>query len=163
MGRYPIGTMGLGKTSEYSRMRMPKPPQNRTTFTMCSPVFAALSSCKTSGRSPVALDPLLRPGPAAKMAILLGAQLIAQAALRQFNVRIRNRLVFGYISQQSAPCRNTHGQEIIACTDGIILDQAVRQEPANPIQLFASLEVALGDCNHFANWSAERGHCGIPK
>jgi hypothetical protein len=47
------------------------------------------------------------------MAILLGAQLIAQAALRQFNVRIRNWLVFGHISNQSAPFRNTHGQEIL--------------------------------------------------
>src|SRR5206468_5789119 len=109
MGRYPIGTIGFGKASEYSRIRMPKPPQNKTTFTIFSPAFEALSSFKTCCRSAVTLDPFLQPGLAAKMAILLGAQLIAQAALRQFNVRIRNWLVFGYISKQSAPFRNTHG------------------------------------------------------
>src|SRR6266545_2032642 len=97
------------------------------------------------------------------MAILFGAQLIAQAALRQFNVSIRNWLVFGYISKQSAPFRNTHGQEILLCTDGGILDDAVGHESAHPIQHLANLEVALGDCNHFANWCAERSHCGIAK
>src|SRR6266850_207869 len=163
MGRYPIATIGLGKASEYSRIRMPKPPQNRTTFTMSSPVFEALSSFKTSRRSAVTLDPFLQSGLAAKMAILLGAQLIAQAALGQFNVRIRNRLVFGYISKQPAPFRNTHGQEILLCTDGGILDQAVGHESTDPIQHVANLEVALGDCNHLANWCAERSHCGIAK
>src|ERR1044071_8698148 len=111
MGRYPIGTIGLGKASEYSRLRMPRPPQNRTNFTMFSPVFVAISSLKTSRRSAVALNLFLRLGLAAKMPILLGTQLIAQAALRQFNVRVRNRLVFGYISSQSPPFRNPHGPE----------------------------------------------------
>src|SRR4030095_9170155 len=32
MGRYPMFTMGLGMVSENSRSRIPKPPQNRTTF-----------------------------------------------------------------------------------------------------------------------------------
>jgi hypothetical protein len=32
MGRYPIGTIGFGIDSEYSRSRMPNPPQNKTTF-----------------------------------------------------------------------------------------------------------------------------------
>src|SRR4029077_11067590 len=31
-GRYPIGTIGLGTISEYSRMRVPRPPQKSTTF-----------------------------------------------------------------------------------------------------------------------------------
>jgi len=31
-GRLTMGTMGLGMASEYSRMRMPRPPQKRTTF-----------------------------------------------------------------------------------------------------------------------------------
>ena len=130
---------------------------------MSSPVFEALSSLKTSRRSAVTLDHFLRPGLAAKMATLLGAQLIAQAALRQFNVRIRNWLVFGYISNQSAPFRNTHGQEILLCTDGGVLNDAVSHESADPIQHVANLEAALGDCNHFANWCAERSNCGIAK
>src|SRR2546426_10507683 len=32
MGRYPMGTMGLGICSEYSLSRIPSPPQNSTTF-----------------------------------------------------------------------------------------------------------------------------------
>src|SRR5687767_7699233 len=32
IGRYPIGTMGFGMFSEYSRIRIPNPPQNKTTF-----------------------------------------------------------------------------------------------------------------------------------
>src|SRR4051812_16201430 len=37
IGRYPIGTMGFGTVSEYSRMRIPSPPQNRTTFIASPP------------------------------------------------------------------------------------------------------------------------------
>src|SRR2546423_12240663 len=32
IGREPIGTIGLGIASEYSRRRRPRPPQNTTTF-----------------------------------------------------------------------------------------------------------------------------------
>ena len=32
MGRYPMGTIGLGTLSEYSRSRKPRPPQKSTTF-----------------------------------------------------------------------------------------------------------------------------------
>jgi len=85
------------------------------------------------------------------MATLLGAQLIAQAALRQFDVSIRNWLVFGHISKQSAPFRNTHGQEILLCSGGGVLDDSVGHESADPIQHVANLEVALCDCDHFAN------------
>jgi hypothetical protein len=130
---------------------------------LSSPVFEALSSLKTSRRSVVTLDDFLQPGLAAKMATLLGAQLIAQAPLWQVNVRIRNWLVFGYTSKQSAPFRNTHGQEILLCTDGGILDDAVGHESADPIQHVPNLEVALGDCDHVANWCVERSHCGIAK
>jgi hypothetical protein len=34
---YPIGTMDLGTDSEYSRIRIPMPPQKRTTFIRVSP------------------------------------------------------------------------------------------------------------------------------
>src|SRR6266700_1582493 len=140
MGRYPMATIGLGKASEYSRIRMPKPPQNRTTFTMSSPVFEALSSLKTAAAQLLLFIISSRQGLAAKMAALLGAQLIAQAALRQFNVSIRNWLVFGQISDQPAPFRNTHGQKILLCTDGGILDDAVGHESADPIQHVANME-----------------------
>src|SRR5436305_701086 len=33
MGRGPMGTMGFGMPSPYSRSRSPRPPQNSTTFT----------------------------------------------------------------------------------------------------------------------------------
>src|SRR6266545_1210911 len=36
-----MGTMGLGICSEYSRSRIPKPPQNRTTFISILPQCAA--------------------------------------------------------------------------------------------------------------------------
>src|SRR5438309_2958876 len=36
-GRYPIGTMGFGTLSAYSRNRIPSPPQNITTFMCVTP------------------------------------------------------------------------------------------------------------------------------
>src|SRR2546423_2821703 len=37
IGRYPMGTIGLGVFSAYSRNRIPRPPQKRTTFIGCTP------------------------------------------------------------------------------------------------------------------------------
>src|SRR5574338_981458 len=44
MGRGPMLTMGLGMVSEYSRRRVPNPPQKRTTFTIDPPWSRA--SCR---------------------------------------------------------------------------------------------------------------------
>src|SRR5581483_1871960 len=44
MGRGPMLTMGLGMVSEYSRSRVPNPPQKRTTFTIDPPLSRA--SCR---------------------------------------------------------------------------------------------------------------------
>src|SRR6267142_4381269 len=45
MGRVPNGTIGLGTDSEYSRSRIPNPPQKITTFTRPPPVTAC--ACQT--------------------------------------------------------------------------------------------------------------------
>src|SRR5216683_2938592 len=51
IGCDPIGTIGLGMASEYSRIRVPRPPQKRTTF-------MALPRCKWgAGHPPAALSP----------------------------------------------------------------------------------------------------------
>src|SRR5437868_5495892 len=40
MGREPSGTMGLGTDSEYSRSRIPSPPQKITTFKRLPPAWS---------------------------------------------------------------------------------------------------------------------------
>src|SRR5712671_4558489 len=45
MGRVPSGTIGLGIDSEYSRSRIPSPPQKITTFTRPPPATAC--ACQT--------------------------------------------------------------------------------------------------------------------
>src|ERR1700757_5039984 len=98
MGRYPIDTIGLGNASEYSRIRMPKPPQNNTTFTIFSPAFEASSSFKTSRRSAATSNLFLQPGLAAKMAILLSAQLIRKPPRRQFYVVVGEDGILGNVA-----------------------------------------------------------------
>src|SRR2546423_11900004 len=49
IGRYPMGTIGLGVFSAYSRNRIPRPPQKRTTFIGRSPPgLAQTMPCRRS-------------------------------------------------------------------------------------------------------------------
>ena len=108
----------------------------------------------------VTLDPVMKSNAAPP-----GTELppLQSVALEVERCAVVLSLVFRYVSKQPAPFRNTHGQEILLCTDWRILDHSVSHESADPVQHFVGLEVAFGDRDHFANWCAERSHCGIAK
>src|SRR2546422_2465074 len=58
IGRYPILTIGFGIVSEYSRSRVPRPPQKITTFMPAPPLppcrdVVTSRRCPASSHSPV--------------------------------------------------------------------------------------------------------------
>jgi hypothetical protein len=54
MGRFPIGTIGLGRSSVSSRMRVPSPPHN--TKTGMSEMLLVTRTPKNQARPKTALD-----------------------------------------------------------------------------------------------------------
>src|SRR5277367_3800032 len=113
--------MGFGTDSEYSRSRIPKPPQKRTTFTAF--LLNGLPSA---------------PGRPGKMGVLFGAQLIYQSTFRQNHIGIRERLIFRNVALQLAAFREAHGKQILGVEDIRIVDEAVGHETADAIESLAS-------------------------
>src|SRR5687767_2938959 len=61
MGRWPMLTIDFGIVSEYSRSRVPKPPQNRTTFIPLSLRGPRAAGVGLHGARAVPLDRLAEP------------------------------------------------------------------------------------------------------
>src|SRR5690348_4794830 len=97
MGRWPMCTMGLGRSSA-SRIRMPCPPQNKTTFikTLRLRPFSP-AAARQGGRC--AYD-LLQPAFAAEVTVLLRPQLVAQPIRRQCDIFVSDDRVFGHVADQ---------------------------------------------------------------
>src|SRR5262245_32657725 len=106
-GRYPIGTMGFGMVSEYSRIRVPRPPQNRTTFmegisvrdsgdgnhnrprlaeqplrTLRKRTRGGVGASVHGGGAEMVVEDFFEPRFSAEMAVLLCAQTVRQAVGR---------------------------------------------------------------------------------
>src|ERR1041385_8809265 len=83
--------MGLGMSSA-SRIRIPRPPQNKTTFIV---VLVPLCLC-------VDCYQLFKPSLTAEMLVLLGTELVSQTPRRQRDVTVSNHAVFRNVVLQHA-------------------------------------------------------------
>src|SRR5215831_15930047 len=93
-------TMGLGMRSEYSRNRMPRPPQKRTTFMPRDPPPAYPPSSRRT--SSAHSESLLEPGLAPEVTVLLRAQPVSEPIRRQRHVVVREDLVLLHSARQRA-------------------------------------------------------------
>src|SRR6266513_1739025 len=156
MGRYPIGAIGFGKASEYSRIRMPKPPQNNTTFTIFSPACEALSSLKTNCGSAAASDFFLQPDLAAKMAILLGAQLVRKSARRQFYVVVCEDGVLGNVALELAAFDQSLRQVAAVTHLDRVHGLAIGHEHSVIVEYLARFQIAFGNRTNLNHWPTQR-------
>src|SRR6267142_3244949 len=93
--------------SEYSRSRIPSPPQKMTTFTRTPPQSPPGSSAHLGRRrgrppAPSLREVLFEPGLAAEVPVLLGAQRVGDSPLGQLDVGVGQHLVPGDVARQLA-------------------------------------------------------------
>src|SRR5882724_12700023 len=192
-------TMGFGTSSE-SRMRIPKPPQNRITFMLC-PLLLFLRDCYFRGsfflaRRIHATDPLMRvlfvvqssseywrgkrycvrkrrnastgaqffqPSLTAKMAILLGAQLIREPARRQFHVVVREDCILCNIALEFTGFDQSFRQ-VTPVTHLVGVDRlTIRHVHSVIVEHLARFQIAFGDRTNLNHWPTERPGNWIPQ
>src|SRR5437588_9485519 len=93
--------MGLGIASENSRMRMPNPPQKRTTFIVCANQFGSWIN--------FADNHVFQPCFAAEMTVLLGAEAIGHTVRWQLDVGISNDRIFIDVALEFATLDDAFG------------------------------------------------------
>src|SRR2546427_367222 len=90
-------TIAFGTVSEYSRSRVPRPPQKRTTFIETSSTkrsdFRELGVASGLAGGPRALQSLLEPALAPEVPVLLGPQPVFQTSCWQLYIVVGPHLV----------------------------------------------------------------------
>src|SRR5260370_12605087 len=151
--------------SEYSRRRIPRPPQKITTFTRLPPAplarLPAHSGAHLAGPHPCAttcavLEVIVEPGLVAEVTVLLRAEPVGDAALGQLDVSIGEHLGLGDVVLQLAALDQPFGQIAIRGHLLGIHRLAVGHVHAILIQDLARLEVALGHRAYLHNGPAKR-------
>src|SRR5438128_11670844 len=96
----------FGIVSEYSRSRVPRPPQNRTTFIEISSTERSdvreLGVASGPAGGPRVLQSLFEPGLAPEVPVLLGPQPVCQASCGQLHVVVGQHLVLRNITPEPA-------------------------------------------------------------
>src|SRR5206468_12875294 len=90
-------TIAFGTVSEYSRSRVPRPPQKRTTFIETSSTersdFRELGVASGLAGGPRALQSPLQPAPAPEVPVLPGPQPVCQTSYLQLHAGVGDPLV----------------------------------------------------------------------
>src|SRR2546427_11380448 len=100
-------TIAFGTVSEYSRSRVPRPPQKRTTFIETSSTersdFRELGVASGLAGGPRALQSLLEPALPPAVPVLLGPHPVRQTACRQRYILVGQHLVLRDVTPEPAP------------------------------------------------------------
>src|SRR5438128_7175235 len=107
-------TIAFGTVSEYSRSRVPRPPQKRTTFIETSSTersdFRQLGVASGLAGGPRALQSLLEPALATEVPVLLGQQPVCQTSYRQLHVVVGEHLVLCDFTRELAALHQPLGK-----------------------------------------------------
>src|SRR5256885_3804672 len=107
-------TIAFGTVSEYSRSRVPRPPQKRTTFIETSSTersdFRELGVASGLAGGPRALQSLVEPGLAPEVPVLLGPQPVCQASCRQLHLVVGQHLVLRDFTRELAALHQALGK-----------------------------------------------------
>src|SRR5689334_13482472 len=153
MGWWPIGTRGFGRSSEYSRRRVPIPPQNRTTFMVVS--FDESRACASRRSVDRAARAGLRAWLEGERGELLGAEHVAVTAGRELDVLHRDRLVLRDVLEQPRAFGEAHGEQVVREEGVGVVDDAVAHEATDAVEDLARLEITLGDGADLGHGSAD--------
>src|SRR2546422_10838550 len=145
-------TIAFGTVSEYSRGRVPRPPQKRTTFIETSSTersdFRELGVASGLAGGPRALQSLLEPALASEVPVLLGPQPVCQTSCWQLYIVVGQHLVLRDVTPELAALHQSLGK----VASGAHLLRVYRFSVSHVHSVFvehlASLEIPLGAGAH---------------
>src|SRR3989442_16012659 len=154
---FPIA---FGTVSEYSRSRVPRPPQKRTTFIETSSTersdFRELGVASGLAGGPRALKSLLEPALASEVPVLLGPQPVCQTSCWQLYIVVGQHLVLRDVTPEPAALHEALWKVTLGAHLFRVYRFAVSHVHPVFVEHLAGLEVSLGDGAHLDHRPAER-------
>src|SRR5437667_6622938 len=153
-------TIAFGTVSEYSRSRVPRPPQKRTTFIETSSTersdFRELGVASGLAGGPRALQSLLEPALSPEVPVLLGPQPVCQTSGWQFHIVVGQHLVLRDFVPELAALHQPFGK--VAAGAHLLRVYRLPVGHVHPVLIehLAGLEVSLGHGAHLDHWPAKR-------
>src|SRR5438105_4698234 len=135
-GSSPSGSISFGMARVSGRKRVPKPAAG---MTMRIRVVSSGRHQRAEARV------LFRPKP------------VAEPALRQLDVPVRDHLVLRDIAAKAATLGQAHGQQPLRCGDVRVLALAVGKVAANAVEHVSAAEDLLGGGDDVDHRTTERG------
>src|SRR2546422_11344001 len=153
-------TIAFGTVSEYSRSRVPRPPQKRTTFIETSSTersdFRELGVASGLAGGPGALQSLLEPALAPEVPVLLGPQPVCQTSCWQLHVVVCEHLVLPDVVPEPAALHQALGKVTLGAHLFRVYRFAVSHVHSVFVEHLPGLESPLGDGAHLNHRPAER-------
>src|SRR5437667_4859678 len=153
-------TIAFGTVSEYSRSRVPRPPQKRTTFIETSSTersdFRERGVASGLACGPRAVQSLVEPGLAPEVPVLVGPQPVCQTSCWQLYIVVGEHLVLCDFTRELAALHQPLRKVTLGAHLFRVYRFAVSHVHSVLIEHLAGLEVSLGDGADLDHRPAER-------